>query len=377
MAGSNRHAGSVNPPAASSRVLQVIADGAPGGGTTHMLQVLRNLSGPWELGLATQRGSYLARTARSLGVECFGIEPFGSLAYFRAPGDLRRIVGAFGPDLIHVHGSRAGFLLALANPRTPFVQTIHGLHLLRRVLLSRWPAVLAQRYANQRAAITIFVSRADLSLATRGGLAQPENRCRVIHNGIPPADPGEAWTPVPKHVGFIGRLEYPKDPLLFLDVMASLPEFSGEMVGGGSLAKELHNAIRKRGVGNVLVRGTLPHEDALLRLRTFSVMLVTSRWEGLPIGILEAMRDGVPVVAPRIPGIDEVMEDGISGILTENRSPAELAQAVRRVSEDPRLRRRLIEGGKKRVQEHFSEAQMVRNLQQVYRQVLRLPSEPA
>jgi glycosyltransferase involved in cell wall biosynthesis len=233
---------------------------------------------------------------------------------------------------------------------------------------------LAQRYASQRAALTIFVSSADLILATRGGLAQPEHRCRVIHNGIPSAGPAEVGSPLAKHVGFIGRLEYPKDPLLFLEVMASLPDYSGEMVGGGSLAVELQAAMRRRGVGNVQVRGALPHEDTLRRLRTFSVMLVTSRWEGLPIGILEAMRDGVPVVAPRIPGIDEVIEDGLSGILTDSRSPGELARAVRRVSEDPRLRRRLIEGGKKRVQEHFSEAQMVRNLQRAYREVLRLPA---
>jgi glycosyltransferase involved in cell wall biosynthesis len=94
----------------------------------------------------------------------------------------------------------------------------------------------------------------------------------------------------------------------------------------------------------------------------------------LPIGILEAMRDGVPVVAPRIPGIDEVIEDGSSGLLTASRSPAELARAVRRVSEDPRLRHRLVEGGKKRVQDHFSEVQMVWNLQQTYRQVLQGPT---
>jgi glycosyltransferase involved in cell wall biosynthesis len=339
-----------------------------------VLQLLRSLSGPWQLGLATQRDSYLARTARLLGGECFEIDPFGRLSYVRAPADLRRIVGAFSPDLIHAHGSRGAFLLALANPRKPIVHTLHGLHLLRRPWLSRWPAAMAQRYANRSAALTIFVSSADLSLATRRGLAPPEHRCRVIHNGIPPAGSGEAGSPLAKHVGFIGRLEYPKDPLLFLDVMASLPDYSSEMVGGGSLAAELQAEIRRRGVGNVQVHGALPHEDALRRLRTFSVMLVTSRWEGLPIGILEAMRDGVPVVAPRIPGIDEVIEDGSSGLLTASRSPAELARAVRRVSEDPRLRHRLVEGGKKRVQDHFSEVQMVWNLQQTYRQVLQGPT---
>ena len=361
-------------PPDSPRILQVIADGTPGGGTTHVLLLLRNLSASWELGLATQRGSYLVRTARAFGVECFEIDPFGGLAYLRVPNDLRRILGAFGPDLIHAHGSRAGFLVALASPRAPVVHTIHGLHLLRRSPLARWLAGLAQRYTNQRTDFTIFVSQADLSLARKQGLALPEHPCRVIHNGISPVGPGEACSQVARHVGFIGRLEYPKDPLLFLDVMASLPDYSGEIVGGGSLEPEVQDAIRRRGVGNVQARGALPHEHTLRRLRAFSVMLVTSRWEGLPIAILEAMRDGVPVVAPRIPGIEEVIEDGTSGLLVDRRSPSELALAVRRVSEDLGLRQRLIEGGKKRVQEEFSEAQMIRSLQEVYGQVLLVPA---
>jgi len=374
MAGPKGNAGFVSLPPDSPRVLQVIADGAPGGGTTHVLQLLRSLSASWELGLATQRGSYLFRTARAIGVECYEIDPFGGLAYLRGPNSLRRILAAFRPDLIHAHGSRAGFLVALASPRAPVVHTIHGLHLLRRSPLARWLAGLAQRYTNQRTDFTVFVSDADLSLARKHGLAPPEGSCRVIHNGISPVGPGEACSPVARHVGFIGRLEYMKDPLLFLDVMASLPEYSGEMVGGGSMEPEVRDVIRRRGVGNIQAHGALPHGDTLRRLRTFSVMLVTSRWEGLPIAILEAMRDGVPVVAARISGIEEVIEDGTSGLLVDSRSPGELALAVRRVSEDLRLRQRLIEGGKKRVQEQFSEAQMVRSLQEAYGLVLQVPS---
>jgi glycosyltransferase involved in cell wall biosynthesis len=361
-------------PSRPRRILHVIADGAPGGGTTHVLVLLRRLSEAWELGLATQGDSYLVRTAQALGIECFPIEPFGGLAAWRVPAHLRRIVRSLRPDLIHAHGSRAAFLLARASPQAPVVQTLHGLHLLHRSPLARWPAVMAQRYTNRRAAFTIFVSEADFRLARERGLAPPVHQCRVIHNGIPPEGGREASAPISHHVGFLGRLEYPKDPLLFLEAMALLPDCTGEMVGGGSLEAEVHEAIRTRGTANVQARGALPHDEALRRLRRFSAMLVTSRWEGLPVGILEAMREGVPVVAPRLPGIEEVIEDGISGLLIDSRSPGELAGGVRRVMDDLRLRKRLIAGGTRRIREHFSEDEMVRSLQEVYELTLQSAS---
>jgi glycosyltransferase involved in cell wall biosynthesis len=97
---------------------------------------------------------------------------------------------------------------------------------------------------------------------------------------------------------------------------------------------------------------------------------MTSRWEGLPILPMEAMRAGVPLVATRVAGMGEVIEDGVSGLLVDSRRPEDIAQAVRRVSEDGQLRQRIVEAGRRRVRELFSEDQMIRAVEDVYNSVI-------
>ena len=367
---SERPAGSRSPgPAVGSRtmrVLQFVADGSPGGGTTHVLQLLRLLSPSWRQGLVTQRSSYLSRTAGDLGVESFEVDPFGPLALLQAPGQVRQVLRAFQPDLIHAHGSRAGFLAALARPHVPFVYTVHGLHILRLPPPARWLGIQAERLTNRRASCTIFVSNSDRGEAVSHHLAAASHPDFVIHNGISTQLLESASQPTPRHIGFVGRLEPPKDPLLFIRAMDELPGFRGTMVGAGSLEGSVREALAQHPRGDIRLLGALSPLATQETMRQFDVLVVPSRWEAFGLVALEALALGVPVVATRVGGLAEVIEDSTSGILVDSRSPEDLARAVRRVSDDPQLRQRIVEAGKKRVRELFSEDQMIRRIQIVY-----------
>src|SRR5215204_665001 len=96
------------------RILQIVADGSPGGGASHVLDILGGLSNVYSLGLVTQANSYLLTKASSLGVECFGIDFFRSRLDARVPVNLREVVRKFRPQLLHIHGGRAGFFYTLA-----------------------------------------------------------------------------------------------------------------------------------------------------------------------------------------------------------------------------------------------------------------------
>ena len=117
--------------------------------------------------------------------------------------------------------------------------------------------------------------------------------------------------------------------------------------------------------------GPLPHDRTLEVLSTLGVLVMTSRWEGLPILALEAMCAEVPIVATAVGGLPEIIEDGRSGMLVGTRSPDEIAAAVRRVTEDQEFRKLIIRNARERVQTLFSEDRMLAEIQKVYEQVSR------
>jgi len=196
-------------------------------------------------------------------------------------------------------------------------------------------------------------------------------RDNIIYNGIALKGVPRAMPGTPKRIGFIGRLEYQKDPFLFLDVLESLPEYAATIVGGGTLEDKVKAEIRRRGLPRVQVLGALSHPETLEVLSGLHVVLMTSLWEGMPILALEAMCSGVPVVATNVGGLGEIVENGRSGLLVESRSAEDLARAVVRVTEESALRKQIIENGRDRVRALFSEERMLSEICKVYRRVAK------
>ena len=248
--------------------------------------------------------------------------------------------------------------------------TVHGYHFLHKNPFPvRWLALQAERAASRRADRVIFVSHHDAKVAQAHNLLSDPKRGVVIHNGIPLVGMPRAKPSGSKHIGFIGRLEYQKDPLLFLDVLERLPGYSATIVGGGALEEEVRAEVEHRRLSRVRVMGALPHHAALEELSKLQVMVMTARWEGLPHSPLEAMWSGVPVVAANVGGLSEIIESGRSGLLLDGRSADNLARAVIRVTEDVALRERIVENARARVCAMFSEERMLSQVRDVYQQL--------
>jgi glycosyltransferase involved in cell wall biosynthesis len=91
----------------------------------------------------------------------------------------------------------------------------------------------------------------------------------------------------------------------------------------------------------------------------------------MPNAVLEAMAAGKPVVATRVGGVPEVVDDGVTGLLVPPRDPDALADAVVRLLRDPNRMRRMGQAGLERVRRHFSVEQMVRRTEALYEELLR------
>ena len=317
----------------------------------------------------TQTGSYLWEEARTLGVPCFGANFFRSRLDVSVPVKLRRFVGAFRPQVVHAHGGRAGFFCGLAAMQVPTVYTVHGYHFLHKGPLVRQLALRAERLAALPAKRVIFVSKHDAGVARAYNLLRNPEQGMVVHNGVPLTNIPRAEPDGPRHVGFVGRLEHPKDPLLFLDVVEKLPGYAATIVGGGELGGKVNAEVRRRRLTGVRVLGALPRPKALKELSKFSTLVITSRWEGFGIVAIEAMWSGVPVVSVNVGGLGEIIESGKSGLLVDNRSADGLVRAVVRLTEDTALGERIVEEGRNRVRKMFSEERMLREILEVYERV--------
>ena len=238
-----------------------------------------------------------------------------------------------GSDVVHLHGVRAGLLPARLGGSV--IVTTHGLHALRGT------AGAMRQLA--RAATRVALSRADLIICPSedervdiAGLGRRFSRkVEVIANGVKPADPptpnerraarmtlglGEA-EPV---VLFLGGLRRQKDPLLAIDAVrraqARIPELQLLIAGAGPLLHDVETAAGP----NVRVLGW--REDAPLLLAACDALLNTSRWEGLPISLLEAQWRGRPIIACDAPGNAEATGEG--GVIVRGRDPQRLANAI-------------------------------------------------
>ena len=176
-------------------------------------------------------------------------------------------------------------------------------------------------------------------------------------------------------IGSVGRLSADKggqDGLIraVADVRQTYPQVRLVFVGDGPLRINLEALVLERGLADV-VHFTGQRADVARLLGAFDIFVLPSLREALPIAVIEAMAVGLPVVAARIGGIPEVVEDGTTGCLVPPGDEAALAAMLTQLVADPALAARLGAAGQARVQAQFTVEQMVRRVEHLYDELAR------
>lgn len=221
----------------------------------------------------------------------------------------------------------------------------------------------------------VVVCNANAVAAFYESVGIPRHKLRVIGNAVEPL--GDTPNPASvardlrlqlglpadaSIVGFIGRLWPQKrvqDLIWALDVLRiggwnTHLLVIGEGPRRDALRRFTHNLELD---DRVHFLGHRPDIDRLMEL--IDVVAIPSKFEGMPNVALEAMQRGKPVVATRIPGMDEVVVDGETGLLVEPKTPFALAQAIHQLLSDADLRRTMGEAGRRRVASVFAVERMV------------------
>jgi sugar transferase (PEP-CTERM/EpsH1 system associated) len=279
------------------------------------------------------------------------------------------------PDIVHTHawGTLLEGLLAARLARVPVV--IHGEHgTLQLRPHQRW---LQRRGWSAADRVLSVSSRLAERITRETGF--PLERIRVIRNGVDierfgrverssarailrlPADQPTLVT--------VGRLVPVKDHETLLQAMAQLrrdgvlPTLA--IAGDGPLLEPLKARAAALGL-DAQVRFLGHRPDVEVVLGAADVFVLSSESEGLSNTILEAMASGLPVVATRVGGADEMVRPGQTGYLVAPHSPQGLADALASLVRSPRVRQAMGTAGRRRVEAEFSLAAMVSRYEAMY-----------
>lgn len=329
------------------------------------------------LALALNEGA-LTERLRALPIETHVI-PETRYSFPRIVLEAVRLLRGRQVEIIHSHrykeNTLATMLSVLLRPRR-LLATVHGLPELPAGQRLDSTPVVRLNYAllRRRFSHVVAVSH-DIKRRLTGELNLAPERVSVIHNGLSlpdlPAAPhsGNGHRPRSLHVGSVGRLVPVKDFELFLSTAAKIRErhrnvrFS--VLGDGPLRNELFRRSIQLGLGGCFQ--ILPvASDPIPYYRTLDVYLNTSRHEGIPLSILEAMACGVPVVAAEVGGIPEVLTHEMDGLMVGSRNPDDFAHACSDLLGDAPRRSIIGNQARRTVADRFSAEAMASRYLDLY-----------
>ena len=352
----------------------------PSGMGAHMLDLVAEYVGTAEVSLmarAAPRADWLLQAAAALGARTV---PLPSPRDARFAGMVADFLRVHPADVFHCHVGTGcedwdGVRLARAVGCPAVVQTQH------------LPFLVS--HPRKRQAFHHAVEEVDRLIAVSEGLRRTYERIGVppesfvtVPNGVAPRADRMGRSEAREILGLepdrpvvltIGRLTHMKGQWSLIDAVPGLaarfPGLAVVLLGDGPLRTSLQARAASLGISaHVVFAGHRP--DARRLLAAADVFVLPSRHEGMPLAALEAMEAGLPVVATRVIGSAEVVDDGVTGALVRAGDPAELGAAVARLLADPALRRRQGAAGRRRYEACFTRERMAVDTADVYDSVL-------
>ena len=381
------------------RVLYVVTQGEWGGAQRYIYDLAGSPEAQnWVINVAfgNDGDNALNPKIEALGAKIWPLKwlkrPISPIADILAVFELWRLFRQIRPDVIHLNSSKAGVVGSLASflvSHKPYaishklIYTVHGwvfnepMSALKKIFYL-WAEKFTARFKDK----IICVSEFDRQIALKYRIAPAEKLVR-IHNGINidsmeflPKDEArrelikKPWDPhAPSGLGMttvIGTianffstkgLEYLIEAVRLLITDYRLP-ITAIIIGDGELRPQLENLISKYNLQkNIFLAGK--KENASKYLRAFDIYVCSSVKEGFPYSILEAMAAELPIIATKVGGIPEIIENNESGLLIEPRESGALAEKIKLLLNQPELADQLAANAQKKVKEKFLKSTMI------------------
>ena len=366
------------------RILNVVTAATYGGAVRHVLDLSQEMKRAGHVvAVVSSPEARTVAECRRRGVTFFpnahfrdGIAPFHDVCSLIVTS---QIVCEFRPDLIAGHSTKAGLIARMVAFMfgKPAVFTAHGWGFAEdRYPGSAWLIRGMERLAAHITRHVICVSESDCRLARTAGISSAAAVTRIPNGILVPEESrcavrrdGDASTK-PLVAIMVARMGPPKDFTTLLQAVARVPGLKLMLVGDGPMAASVESQIQALGVEDrTELLGDRMDVPALLS--SADIFVLSSMKEGFPYAILEAMAAELPVVATRVGGVPEMIQDGVPGYLVPPRDVDALSTALCRLAGDPVLRRRMGKAARERVAKEFRLEVMVSRTLKIYESIVR------
>lgn len=265
---------------------------------------------------------------------------------FSMIGKLKKYFLEKRPDVVHTHLHTAKYAITAARQvNVPVV--VHTVHNVANKELPPLDRVIQKSFYRRHAAIPVAISPiVRKSISDLYGI--PLNEIPMIYNGVDRKVPGPSKVPGRFEVVHIGRYEDQKNHELlvrgFCKFCRQAPDAHLTLLGDGPRFNEVKALISKLGMeGNITQEGSV--DDVMGYLASADLFVLPSKFEGLPISLIEAFIAGVPSICTAVGGVPDVLEDGVNGLLC-SQTEDDFCSKMSSLYRDPDLMARLAAGSK-------------------------------
>jgi len=384
------------------RICHVITKPELGGAQLSTLNLISSLpKDKYQVSIVTSSAGLLKQKFKSLEnvtayFSPFLIRPANPIVDILALIHIFFIYRCRGFRIIHTHSSKAGIIgrwaaflynktqcwLKVKGERCEVVHTVHGwpFNDYQWILVKRF-YIFLERITAPFTTKIICVSKKDIETGLKYRIA-PKEKFVLIKYGIPlyqfknsncnKADKKKELginnnDPV---IGMISCLKPQKSPLDYVkacaDVYNKLPSINFLLIGDGVLKKRCKSELSKSSLnGRFIFTGW--RRDVSDILDVIDIVVLTSKWEGLPIAIIEALSKGKPVVATDAGGCRELIEDGVTGYITRPGQYKDTADRLSSILKDKDSLLKMSREAAKSIDESFDIKAMARNIDNLYR----------
>lgn len=380
------------------KILQIITLSEWGGAQRVVFDLADNLNkDDFQVEVACQPGGLLVEKLRARNIKVFEISNLKRELSFvddiKAFFTLKKLIKKEKYDIVHCHSAKAGILgrwAARSAGVKNIYYTVHSWSFYNKEEygLMEKVFVLLEKFVSRFTTKIVCVAEKVKIDGLKRKIAKPE-KFLVIKNGIDfnvenkrdELRAGYGIEPTDIVFGMVARLAYPKDPILFLQIAKGITKEVENakfvLVGDGPLMQDCRNFVETPAFAeatadkrilqeNILLLGEKMPLEARELFFAFDVFVLLSKFEGMPITVLEAMFAGLPIIASNVGGIGELIEKGKGGFLVDNKNFGEIKSQLNWLIKNPQQRNQMGEYNFQKAKTNFTLQKMVNQYESLY-----------